>query len=197
MYGNLVVIDKTMSMKRKGEGTKTPIGKALRLQATTAKPSTSSPRNAEIRALFISFKSMFPNTETDYLEEMADELVGKPVATDRFVTELLARDSKPPDFWKPINKAISAALQDDPPPETSKDNKEDFLNEIACPICFEEMVSPKFVMCCTNGHAICSDCETKVKACPVCRESFKKDSRPQRCKFAERLIAVYMESTKK
>ena len=101
-------------MKRKGEGTETPIGKALRLQATTAKPSTSSPRNAEIRALFISFKSMFPNTETDYLEEMADELVGKPVATDRFVTELLARDSKPPDFWKPINKAISAALQDDP-----------------------------------------------------------------------------------
>jgi len=187
-----------MSMKRKGEEAETPIGKALRMQETSAKPSTSStsPRNAEIRELFKSFKSMFPNTQTDYLEEMADELVGKPVATDRFVTELFARDCKPPDFWKPINKAISTALQDDPP-ETSKNVKEDFLTEIACPICFEDMVSPKLIMCCTNGHAICSECETKVKFCPVCRESFKKEGRPQRCQFAERLIAVFLDSTKK
>ena len=73
----------------------------------------------------------------------------------------------------------------------------ELVNEISCPICFEEMVSPKQILCCTNGHAICSDCDRKVKYCPVCRESFDQNGRPQRNKFAERLIALYLESKKK
>ena len=81
--------------------------------------------------------------------------------------------------------------------KASTKNKEDLATEISCPICFEEMVSPKLILCCSNGHAICSDCEKQVKYCPVCRESFDKKGRPQRNKFAERLIAVYLESIKK
>ena len=71
---------------------------------------------AEIRDLFSNFKMMFPNTPVEYLEEMAEELAGKPIATERFISELLARDSKPPDFWNPgINKTI-ANIKDEQQP---------------------------------------------------------------------------------
>ena len=29
--------------------------------------------------------------------------------------------------------------------------KQDVAAEICCPICFEEMVAPKKILCCTNG----------------------------------------------
>lgn len=85
---------------------------------------------AEIRDLFSNFKMMFPNTPVEYLEEMAEELAGKPIATERFISELLARDSKPPDFWNPIDKTI-ANIKDEQPmimgqPNTAVNlNKED------------------------------------------------------------------------
>jgi len=65
--------------------------------------------------------------------------------------------------------------------------------EICCPICFEEMTPPKQILCCTNGHPVCSDCDGKVKICPVCRETFGKASR--RNPFAERLISVFLQAT--
>ena len=70
--------------------------------------------------------------------------------------------------------------------------------EICCPICFEEMISPKQILCCSNGHAICSNCDRQIKACPVCRESFQKEKngRPRRNLFAERLVSLYMQSLK-
>ena len=37
-----------------------------------------------------------------------------------------------------------------------------------------------------SGHPICSDCDDKVKSCPVCRETFGKS--PRQTPFAERLI---------
>ena len=73
----------------------------------------------------------------------------------------------------------------------------DLVQEICCPICFEEMVSPKLILCCTNGHAICSDCDKQVQSCPSCRECFVKNGRPKRNKFAERLISLYLDSVKK
>ena len=69
--------------------------------------------------------------------------------------------------------------------------------QVCCPICFEELVNPKMILCCSNGHAICSECESNAKYCPVCKENFEKKGRPQRAKFSERLIAVYLESIKK
>lgn len=35
--------------------------------------------------------------------------------------------------------------------------QQDVHHEICCPICFEEMVTPKQILCCSNGHAVCSD----------------------------------------
>ena len=32
--------------------------------------------------------------------------------------------------------------------------KQDVAAEICCPICFEEMVAPKKILCCTNGKQI-------------------------------------------
>jgi hypothetical protein len=69
-------------------------------------------------------------------------------------------------------------------------------DEVCCPICFEEMISPKLILCCSNGHAICSTCDKKVKFCPVCRENFDQVGRPKRNKFAERLIRAYLGQQK-
>ena len=94
-----------------------------------------------------------------------------------------------------LEKIDSLKLDDNSPGVST--TRDDLATEISCPICFEEMVNPKLILCCSNGHAICSECDSKVKYCPVCRESFEKKGRPQRNKFAERLIAVYLESIKK
>ena len=60
----------------------------------------------EIRELFQTLISMFPTTCPDYLEEQAEELAGKPTALDRFITEHLARNSQPPDYWHPRIETI-------------------------------------------------------------------------------------------
>ena len=86
------------------------------------------------------------------------------------------------------------------PPNTSE-KQAPLDQEICCPICFEEMITPKQILCCSNGHAICSDCIKQIKACPVCRESFQvKESGgkiPKRNLFAERLVSLYLQSMKK
>ena len=60
----------------------------------------------EIRELFQTLISMFPTTCSEYLEEQAEELAGKPTALDRFITEHLARNSQPPDYWQPRIETI-------------------------------------------------------------------------------------------
>ena len=60
----------------------------------------------EIRELFQTLISMFPTTCSEYLEEQAEELAGKPTALDRFITEHLARNSQPPDYWQPRIQTI-------------------------------------------------------------------------------------------
>ena len=48
------------------------------------------------------------------------------------------------------------------------------LSEFECPVCFEVMIPPKRIYSCSNDHYICSLCltDTKMKACPICREDF-------------------------
>ena len=41
--------------------------------------------------------------------------------------------------------------------------QQDVHHEICCPICFEEMATPKQILCCSNGHAVCSDWYIKYK----------------------------------
>ena len=50
----------------------------------------------------------------------------------------------------------------------------DVLSEFECPVCFEVMAPPKRIYACTNDHFICSLCliDTKMSACPMCREDF-------------------------
>ena len=71
---------------------------------------------------------------------------------------------------------------------------QELSDEISCPICFEEMLPPKQIFCCPNGHPICSNCDQKVKICPVCRQNYVKDSR--RNHFAERLIIAISKGFK-
>ena len=89
--------------------------------------------------------------------------------------------------------------QDKNSPNTAGEKEAPLDQEICCPICFEEMITPKQILCCSNGHAICSICIGQIKACPVCRESFQgKDGgkKPKRNFFAERIVSLYMESLK-
>ena len=87
--------------------------------ASTASSSSRSPpivdlsqsEPPEIRDLFQTLVNMFPDTRTEYLEEQAEELAGKPVALDRFISEHLARDSQPPDYWRPRVEAIKSEPQ--------------------------------------------------------------------------------------
>ncbi len=78
---------------------------------------------------------------------------------------------------------------------STQEDQEQMNVEISCPICFEEMIPPsKKVMCCSNGHPICSDCDSKIEACPVCREALGK--KRQRNLFAERLILTFVKAKK-
>ena len=83
--------------------------------------------------------------------------------------------------------------EDNNPPAPNTDELD---QEICCPICFEEMIAPKQILCCSNGHGICSDCIPQIKECPICRETFE-DEFPKRNFFAERLVSLYMQSLKR
>ena len=132
------------------------------------------------------------------LEEMQSDLRQKYLneidAIQRSTATVTARIEKLKQYLDSFLELIDGLKLDDP--QAASTNKKDMATETSCPICFEEMVSPKSILCCSNGHAICSDCEKQVKECPVCRESFDQEGRPQRNKFAERLIAAYYSESK-
>ena len=67
-------------------------------------PGSSSSNHSAKSNLFQTLLSMFPTTHTDYLQEQASELFDNPVALDRFISEHLARNCQPPDYWKPQNR---------------------------------------------------------------------------------------------
>ena len=55
----------------------------------------------DIQMLYKDFCEMFPHTPKLYLEQQAADLVGKHAAINRFIDELFANDSRPPDYWEP------------------------------------------------------------------------------------------------
>ena len=52
---------------------------------------------------------MFPETVTEYLEEQAEELAGKPAALERFITEHLVISLL--DNAHPITKVVGCIIQ--------------------------------------------------------------------------------------
>ena len=69
--------------------------------SSTNLTNLSKSNSQEIKDLVQTLQEMFPNTCTEFLEEMSEELVGKPAALERFISEHLNNNSQPPDYWKP------------------------------------------------------------------------------------------------
>jgi len=69
--------------------------------STTPLKSETSTVSPEVRELVESLTAIFPDTPLAYLEEQCEDLVGKPAALDRFVSDLATSQSRPPPDWKP------------------------------------------------------------------------------------------------
>ena len=77
---------------------------------TSSNPDDLSQSNSqEAQDLIQTLQEMFPTTCIEFLEEMSEELVGKPAALERFISEHLDRDSQPPDYWQPQIKIEQSA----------------------------------------------------------------------------------------
>lgn len=78
---------------------------------------------------------------------------------------------------------------------TVEDLKE-VLSEFECPVCFEIMMPPKRIYSCSNDHYICSLCltDTKMTACPICREDFI-GTRPCIRHTSERFLTRFLQKT--
>ena len=65
------------------------------------------------------------------------------------------------------------------------ETKKDF----ECPVCFEDMVYPRKIYSCFNGHYICSVClsNPRIQKCPICRDDFYS-RKPKRCLEAEEKV---------
>ena len=70
------------------------------------------------------------------------------------------------------------------------------LSEFECPVCFEVMVPPKRIYSCSNDHYICSLCltDTKMSACPLCREDFNIN-RPCIRHTSERFLTRFLQKS--
>ena len=45
-------------------------------------------------------------------------------------------------------------------------------SELECPVCLDEMMPPRQIWMCQNGHSVCGECRPKVtKGCPSCKKS--------------------------
>jgi len=56
--------------------------------------------SVEKRALVQSLSEMFPDAPVEYLEQECQDIIGKPMAIDRFVVRLAASNGQPPDNWQ-------------------------------------------------------------------------------------------------
>ena len=63
--------------------------------------------------------------------------------------------------------------------------KEGASSELECVICLE--LPPKQVFSCTEQHILCSNCNSRVEKCPICRQNFKATP-TTRNRLAEKII---------
>jgi hypothetical protein len=71
-------------------------------------------------------------------------------------------------------------------------------DEFECPVCFEQMISPKKIYSCSNDHYICSIClaDPKITHCPQCREDFAIIT-PTRRISSERIARLLLQQQTK
>ena len=51
------------------------------------------------------------------------------------------------------------------------ERNEGVKGELECPVCLEEMMPPRKIWMCQNGHSVCGECRPKVARCPSCKRS--------------------------
>ena len=87
----------------------------------------------EKAALMRQLEDMFPTTNKTYLREEAEKWAGNPAAVDKFITELLGRNSEPPPEWKPrvidVDREAAAAAAVSPLEAEMKRQEEDDIEE--------------------------------------------------------------------
>ena len=71
--------------------------------------------------------------------------------------------------------------------------------EVSCPVCFEVPLPPRKIFQCSQGHALCDLCLSKIdKKCPTCREDWANSSNlPVRNRMAESMLHNYFVSPPK
>ena len=129
------------------EGTPPPLAE---IQDEPVVVDLSQTDQVDIHMLYKDFCQMFPNTPKLYLEQQAADLVGKHVAINRFIDELFANDSKPPEYWKPdilpiwdsppvpvLNRLTDVTEKVDPNTQTSPGLGQDHVakkNDLTIPV---------------------------------------------------------------
>ena len=48
------------------------------------------------------------------------------------------------------------------------ERNEGVKSELECPVCLDEMLPPRQIWMCQNGHSVCGECQPKVAGCPSC-----------------------------
>lgn len=43
------------------------------------------------------------------------------------------------------------------------------LSSLECPVCYRVLTKP--ILQCKEGHAVCGDCQLRIKNCPVCKDT--------------------------
>merc|ERR1719189_1717825 len=71
--------------------------------------------------------------------------------------------------------------------------------EVSCPVCFEVPLPPRKIFQCSQGHALCDLCLSKIdKKCPTCREDWANSSNlPVRNRMAESMLYNYFVNPSK
>merc|ERR1712098_631824 len=73
------------------------------------------------------------------------------------------------------------------------EEEEDLVPE--CPVCMVEMLPPKQIFQCLEGHLVCSECKPRIKntfGCVTCRN---KNGYGSRCRYLEDLVQKRMKTS--
>ena len=75
----------------------------------------------------------------------------------------------------------------------NNDRHQDAQVEVACPVCLEIPLPPRKIYQCSQGHALCDLCLSRIdQKCPTCREDWGNSAHlPARNRMAETMIQNY------
>ena len=110
------------------------------------------------------------NTESQVrINNMLDKISDINQSINKNITEIKATEMRATDYERQkteydfYNKCFQEGKYDEIIKELNKE----------CPICFEEMLTPRKIFQCSQGHLLCENCFKKVsdstKVCPFCK----------------------------